>query len=759
MIVKYFLMWLTNRWTERKKVKELKDKNMVNTEKNTTDLFKIKLQAEIKSVVFSNASTGWTVARADVQGEKKPVSIVGAILQPKIGDNLALEGEWFNHPKYGKQFKFDAYNLVYPNTINGITGYLGSGLIKGIGPELAKRIVKTFGMDTFDVIEDNPNSLSKVQGIAKKRISVIGKAFRDQKEIRNVMVFLKDYGVSTGYAVKIYKKYGNDSIKLLKENPYRLSEDIWGVGFLTADKIAQQIGFTKEHPLRIKAGALYVMSQLEKNGHVYCPYDELVKKASDILEADTDVTKTAVTTLTQEGRLIIENNGNNSGIDPVYETMLYACECGIAVELRRLVTAHTDLLVGKKELPSVLTKVQKKIGIKPAPDQYDAIRAACESKVVVITGGPGTGKTTIIEAIADIYNEKKHEVVMCAPTGRAAKRMTEATGFRSSTIHRLLEYAPFGGFQRNKQNPLKGDLFVMDEASMVDTMLMYSFLKAIPDHANIVFVGDIYQLPSIGPGNVLKDIIESQRIPTVRLTHIFRQAKRSSIVMNAHKINNGKMPYLSAPAKGNDCWFIEQADPEAIQETIVKLMTETFKNQDSLKNCQVLTPMHKGPLGTEALNDLLQEKLNNKEVGVVQGFRKYKIGDKVMQIKNNYSKDVFNGDIGFIKNIDTVEQEVDVKFEDRLVNYELDELDELMLAYCSTIHKAQGSEYPAVIIPVVTQHYIMLARNLLYTGITRGKKLVVLIGSKKAVGIAVRNDRVLQRYTGLKERIAGVLID
>ena len=728
---------------------------MRNTENNTTDLFKMSLQAEIKRVVFSNVSTGWTVARADVQGEKQLSVIIGTILQPKIGDNLTLEGEWVNHPKYGKQFKFDAYTPVYPNTINGITGYLGSGLIKGIGAELAKRIVEMFGVNTFDVIENKPDLLSKVQGIAKKRISVISKGFKDQKEIRNVMVFLKDYGVSTGYAVKIYKKYGNDSIKLLKENPYRLSEDIWGVGFLTADKIAQQIGFSKEHPLRIKAGALYVMTQLEKNGHVYCPYDELVEKASEILEADMDITNDAITTLNKENRLIIENNGNHSGIDPVYETSLYVCECGIAAELRRLVTAPTNLPVGKTELPKVLTEVEEKIGIKLGPDQYNAIRAACESKVVVITGGPGTGKTTIIEAIADIYNAKNHKVVMCAPTGRAAKRMTEATGFRSSTIHRLLEYIPFGGFQRDKQNPLKGELFVMDEASMVDTMLMYSFLKAIPAHANLVFVGDIYQLPSIGPGNVLKDIIESQRIPTVRLTHIFRQAQRSNIVMNAHKINNGKMPYLSAPGKGDDCWFIEQEDTKAIQETIVKLMTETFKDQ----NCQVLTPMHKGSLGTQALNDLLQEKLNANEVGVVRGFRKYKIGDKVMQIKNNYSKDVFNGDIGFIAKIDTKEQEVDVKFEDRLVNYEMDELDELMLAYVCSIHKSQGSEFPIVIIPVVTQHYIMLARNLLYTGITRGKKLVVLIGSKKAVGIAVRNNRVLQRYTGLRERLVGGVVD
>ena len=730
---------------------------MKNIKGNSENLLRTSLQGEIKSITYSDTTSGWTVAQADVQGEKHLVNIVGAILQPNVGDILDLEGEWVNHPKYGRQFKFDAYVPIYPDTINGITGYLGSGLIKGIGTELAKRIVKMFGMNTFNVIENEPDLLSKVQGIAEKRISVISKGFKDQKEIRNVMVFLKNYGVSTGYAVKIYKKYGNDSIKLLKENPYRLSEDIWGVGFSSADKIAQQMGFSKEHPLRIKAGALYVMTQLEKNGHVYCPYDELIKKASEILGVDTNITKNAVTTLNKEDRLIIENNGNHSGIDPVYETSLYACECGIAAELRRLVTAPPNLPVGKTELPKVLTEVEERIGIKLAPDQHAAIRAACESKVVVITGGPGTGKTTIIEAIADIYTAENRKVVMCAPTGRAAKRMAEATGFRSSTIHRLLEYIPFGGFQRDKQNPLKGDLFVMDEASMVDTVLGYSFLKAIPAHANLVFVGDIYQLPSIGPGNVLKDIIESQKIPTVHLTHIFRQAQRSSIIVNAHKINNGKMPYLSAPEKGDDCWFIEQTDPKIIQEIIVKLMTETFKDRNPIEDCQVLTPMHKGSLGTEALNNLLQEKLNANKVGIVRGDRKYKIGDKVMQSKNNYKKDVFNGDIGFISKIDTKEQEVGVKFEDRLVDYELDELDELMLAYCTTIHKVQGSEYPIVIIPVVTQHYIMLARNLLYTGVTRGKKLVVLIGSKKAIDIAIKNNRVLQRYTGLKERLVGTV--
>ncbi|MBN2569976.1 MAG: ATP-dependent RecD-like DNA helicase [Deltaproteobacteria bacterium] len=726
---------------------------MGNVEKNSENLLRTSLQGEIKSITYSDTTTGWTAARADIEGEKQLVVIVGTILQPKVGDILDLEGEWVNHPKYGKQFKFDAYTPVYPNTINGITAYLGSGLIRGIGPELAKRIVKMFGKDTFEVIENKPDLLRKVSGIAEKRVDIISKAFKDQKEIRNVMVFLKGHGISTGYATKIYKRYGNDSIKLLTENPYRLCEDIFGIGFLTADKIAERMGFSADHPLRVKSGVLYVMSQLGKNGHVYCPFNELIEKADEFLGVSTSIVRDAVITLAREKHIVVERDESNSGTNPVYEKMLHVCECRTAERLRKLAAGSNGLRLNKVDLQKVIAEVEQEKRIKLAPEQRQAVQTACESKVMVITGSPGTGKTTIIESIAGIYNRKKCKVIMCAPTGRAAKRMTEATGFRSSTIHRLLEYTRGGIFQRDEHNPLEGDLFVVDEASMIDTILMYSLLRAIPLHATLVLVGDIYQLPSVGPGNVLKDIIESKIVPTVYLTNIFRQAKESSIIVNAHRINGGQMPVLEVPGSGKDFWFIEQTEPETIRETIIELMTETFKNRNPMENCQVLTPIHKGPLGTEALNDLLQEKLNPNEIGVVRGFRKYKMGDKVMQIKNNYDKDVFNGDIGFIAKIDTEEQEIHVKFEDKVVNYELDELDELMLSYVCTIHKVQGSEYPAVIIPMVTQHYIMLARNLLYTGVTRGEKLVVLIGSKKAVAMAVRNNRVLQRYTGLKERL------
>ncbi len=720
------------------------------------------LQGQIERITYTNDENGYTIAKLKVYGYRDLVTITGNLIVPNPGEIIKMKGEWINHPKYGEQFKIIHYKTMIPASVYGIEKYLGSGLIKGIGPVMAKRIVKRFSEKSLDVIEKDIEKLVEVDGIGKKRIGMIKKAWDEQKEIREVMIFLQTYGVSSGYAAKIFKQYGSQSIEVVKENPYRFATDIFGIGFITADDIAEKLGFSKDSELRAEAGILYVLNQLSDDGHVYYPCEPLIKKCQEILQIDRDVIGKAFEVIASDKRIIIEDlnqdineiSGNKKAI---YLTRYHLSENSIAAKLKTL--NSVPKFFRKIDTEKAVEWVQKRLSITLAEKQIQAVRCATENKVMVITGGPGTGKTTIINAILKIFSKLKINIMLAAPTGRAAKRMSEATGYEAKTIHRMLEYSiKKGGFQKNDENPLRCDLLIVDEASMVDTILMHYLLKAIPPKATFILVGDVNQLPSVGAGNVLKDIIESGAAPVIELNEIFRQAKESLIIVNAHKINNGEMPSLKPDRrKLSDFYFIEQENPEDVLKIILNLTTNRIPRRfgfDPVNDIQVITPMHKGIVGAGNLNVELQKSLNPSDEGVVRGNRNFKINDKVMQIKNNYDKEVFNGDIGRITNIDKENQELIISFDGRDVPYDFTDIDEIVLAYAVSIHKSQGSEYPAVIIPILTQHYILLQRNLIYTAITRGRKLVVIVGTRKALAIGVRNDKTKKRYTCLKYRLS-----
>jgi exodeoxyribonuclease V alpha subunit len=588
---------------------------------------------------------------------------------------------------------------------------------------------------------------------------MIQRAWDDQKEIREVMVFLQGHGVSPSYAAKIYKQYGQDSIRVVRENPYRLASDIFGVGFITADKIAETLGISKDSQIRAEAGVLYVLRQLSDEGHVFYPYEPLIEECKKVLDLEREIIVKAFGKIAADRKIVIEDL-NREGIrennKAVYLATLHLCEVGVAGTLKNLLQFPKTLRSFDRD--KAIAWVQGELKIELAENQKEAIREAIDKKVMVVTGGPGTGKTTIINSIIRIYKKLGQRVLLAAPTGRAAKRMSEATGEEAKTIHRLLEFSPReGGFKKDENNTLEADLIVIDETSMVDTMLMYHFLKAVPGEATLILVGDVDQLPSVGAGNVLKDIIDSGRIPTVRLNEIFRQAKESLIIMNAHRVNNGQMPALGDHGKHpQDFYFFEIEEPEKVAEKIIELCKDRIPKKFGFRpvdDVQVLTPMHRGVVGAANLNTELQKHLNPSTDELARGDKVLKVGDKVMQIRNNYDKEVFNGDIGRIGRIDREEQEIMVNYDGRAVAYEYSELDEIVLAYAVSVHKSQGSEYPVVVMPILTQHYMLLQRNLLYTGITRGKKLVVLVGTRKAVSIAIRNDKPRKRYTLLRERL------
>ena len=721
------------------------------------------LQGQIERITFTSEETGYTVAKIKVYGRRDLVTIIGNIINPTPGEIIKMKGEWGNHPKYGEQFKIVFCQTTTPASVYGIEKYLGSGLIKGIGPVMAKRIVKMFKEKTLEVIENEINKLVDVEGIGQKRIGMIRKAWEEQKEIRAVMIFLQAHGVSSGYAAKIFKQYGNEAIKIVQENPYRLTTDIFGIGFITADKIAEKLGFAKDSELRAAAGILYVLHELTDEGHVYYPYDPLIKKCKEMLDIDREIIVKAIGTVAVDKQIVIEDinqdlaefQENNKA---VYLAGYHIAEKNLAVRLKTLVNAPQA--IRKIDSEKAIQWVQEKLSITLADKQIEAVQRASENKVMIITGGPGTGKTTIINAILKIFSAVKANIMLAAPTGRAAKRMSETTGHESKTIHRLLEYnMRKGGFQKNEESPLDCDLLIVDEASMIDTLLMHHLLKAIPVTATFIMVGDVNQLPSVGAGNVLKDIIDSGILPVVQLNEIFRQAKESSIIVNAHKINEGIIPNLkSNQDKVDDFYFIEQEDPEKVLEMIINLVRERIPKRfgfNSVNDIQVLTPMHRGTVGAGNLNIELQKALNPGEEGVLRGGRLFKVNDKVMQIVNNYDKEVYNGDIGRIAAIDEEAKEVKVIMDDRDIVYDYSDLDELVHAYAVSVHKSQGSEYPAVVIPILTQHYVLLQRNLLYTGVTRGKKLVVIVGTKKAMAIAVKNNKTEKRYTLLKQRLIG----
>ena len=624
---------------------------------------------------------------------------------------------------------------------------------------MAKRIVKTFGEQTLDIIENEFDKLEQVTGIGKKRIKMIRKAWDDQREIRDVMLFLQGHGVSSGYATKIFKQYGNRSIQVVKENPYRLATDIFGIGFVTADHIATKLGFDKNSPLRSEAGILYVLHQLADEGNVYFPFEPLIDKCREIIGVESGIIVKAVDTIASERKIVMEKINETTDelkeTNRVYLTKFHVTETGIASRIKALIEAPKS--IRNFDSSKAVSWVQKRLSIDLAENQVQALKSVAGNKALVITGGPGTGKTTIINALLKIFSGLKVRVMLAAPTGRAAKRMSEATGYEAKTIHRLLEYSiRKGGFQKDDEHPLDCDLIIVDEASMIDTILMYHLLKAIPDKATFILVGDVNQLPSVGAGNVLRDIIASNIIPVVRLNEIFRQAKESQIIVNAHKINNGLLPAPDSPGQKDDFYFIEQEDPENVLRIILELVSVRVPREfglDPVDDIQVLSPMHKGTVGAGNLNLELQKRLNPGTEGITRGNRAFRTGDKVMQIKNNYDKEVFNGDIGRITRVDPELREVNISFDGRNVAYDFTDLDEIVLAYAVSVHKSQGSEYPAIIIPLLTQHYMLLQRNLIYTAVTRGKKLVIVVGTRKALAIGVKNDKTRKRYTFLEQRL------
>jgi exodeoxyribonuclease V alpha subunit len=672
-----------------------------------------------------------------------------------------MRGEWVNHPKFGEQFKVVESKTTVPATVYGIRKYLGSGLIKGLGPVMAGRIVKKFGEQTLDVIENEIQKLSRVNGIGKKRIGMIQKAWDEQKEIRDVMLFLQSHEISSGYATKIFKQYGNRSIAVVTDNPYRLATDIFGIGFVIADRIASKLGFPKDSPLRVEAGILYVLNQLSDEGHVFYPYEPLIKKSQEILGVGKDVVVKALGHIAVERKIIVEDinksieefKKNNKA---VYLAKFHLCETSISERLKTLLTSPKSIRHVASE--KAIDWVQTQLNITLAEKQIGAIQSALANKIMIITGGPGTGKTTIINAVLKIFSKLNVRTLLAAPTGRAAKRMSETTGHGAKTIHRLLEFSFIkGGFQKNQENPLNCDLLILDEASMIDTILMHHLLKAVPPFATVILVGDVNQLPSVGAGNVLNDIITSGAVPVVELNEIFRQAKASRIIVNAHKINNGIVPSFENHVPNNDFYFIRQEDPQKVLEIILELTKTRIPQRfgfDAVDDIQVLTPMHKGVVGAENLNMELQKTLNPVKDGIVRGNRSFRVNDKVMQIRNNYDKEVFNGDIGRITGIRPEEYQVTVTFDDRDVAYEFSDLDEIVLAYAVSVHKSQGSEYPAVVIPILTQHYILLQRNLIYTAITRGRDLVVMVGTRKALAIGINNNKAQKRFTYLRHRLS-----
>lgn len=719
----------------------------------------LEVQGQIEKITYFNEENNYTVAKMRVQGRGDLVTIVGTVFSVTPGEILRLKGRFRNHPRYGEQFMVASYESVLPATVKGIERYLGSGMIKGIGPVMAKRLVSTFSEETLSIIDHTPERLSEVAGIGEKRIEMIRKAWEDQKEIRDVMIFLQGHGISPAYAVKIYRQYGRDSIQVVRDNPYRLAMDVFGIGFVIADRIAERLGIPKDSRARIEAGILYVLQGLADDGHVYYPYGELTTKCSGILEIEEKDIPASLKNLAAQNKIVVEN-AQSLPDAPVYLSSFYVSEVGITDKMKEIISSPRQLKL--VDIGEIVSWAQADLGITLSGRQLAAVKASINSKIMVITGGPGTGKTTIINAIIRVCNKMGQKVLLAAPTGRAAKRITETTGREAKTIHRLLEYSPAGssgedGFKRNEANPLETDLVVVDEASMVDTLLMYHFLKALPAGATLVLVGDVDQLPSVGPGNVLRDIIDAGCFQVIRLNEIFRQSCRSMIIVNAHRINNGEMPLAAHGGETlRDFYFFNVEEPDKVLEKVIRLCREELPSRFGyrpLDDIQVLAPMHRGTVGVANLNAELQKALNPAGKELSRGGKLFRIGDKVMQIRNNYDKDVYNGDIGRIAGIDNEVQELKVNYDGRIISYDFSELDEIVLAYAISVHKSQGSEYPVVIMPVLTQHYMLLQRNLFYTGVTRGKKLVILIGTKKALAIAVRNSRPQERYTLLKKRL------
>ncbi len=714
------------------------------------------LEGVLERVTYVNEENAWSVVKLEVPGKRELVTVVGNLLGAQPGESLRLRGTWTVDRKYGEQFRADGYVTVKPATLVGIEKYLGSGLVRGIGKVMAKRLVEQFALSTLEVIEQQPERLREVDGIGPVRSARIAKAWTEQRRIKDVMVFLQSHGVSSTFAVKIFKRYQDRSIAVVKENPYRLAVDIFGIGFKSADRIAAQLGIAPTSPERAQAGVLHALGELSGEGHVFYPRPQLVEAAAALLEVPAAGVEEAVTALAEAGQVVVTATAGREET-AVYLASLHRAERGAAELVRGLLGRPVRPVAIDVERAIAWFEEQRTIAL--APEQREAIRRAVGSKVLVVTGGPGTGKTTLVNGIIRILERKGRRILLAAPTGRAAKRMAETTGREARTLHRLLEFDPKTmRFQRDRERPLDADLVIVDEASMIDAVLAYDLLKALPPPCQLLLVGDVDQLPSVGPGSVLQEVIRSGVVDVVRLEHIFRQAEASLIVVNAHRVNHGELPRLPPAGASADFFFVEKEEPEEVLEAVKQLVKERIPKRfgfDPVQEIQVLTPMHRGILGAANLNAELQALLNPRGPAVVHGTRLYRAGDKVMQIRNDYDLEVFNGDIGTLERVDEEERTVSALFDGRRVAYDRADLDELVLAYACSIHKSQGSEYPCVVLPVHTQHYVMLQRNLLYTGITRARRLVVLVGSRRALAVAVKNDRTSARHTQLAALLAG----
>ncbi|MCX7822289.1 MAG: ATP-dependent RecD-like DNA helicase [Syntrophobacterales bacterium] len=712
------------------------------------------LKGEIERVSFRNDENGYTVVRVIACEGRESIVAVGHFADVKPGEIIELFGRWMNHPYHGRQFYVESYRVLLPADSEGIRKYIASGVIKGIGPVIAERIVEKFGPETLDIMDREPDRLLEIEGIGKVRLERIKKAWVEQKEIRDLIQFLQSYGIPTGYASKIFKQYGKASMVILKEDPYRVAMEVSGIGFITADMIAKKIGIPEDSPLRVKGAIIYMLQKLAAEGHLCFPE----KRLFGIIEKEFGLARNILEIVANkllDERLLVRDYGSDS-TPFLYLPGLYICEEAASRKLLEISKRVRHLIIP----PGLVEKVEETLSFALDRDQRLALTTVLSSKVTIITGGPGTGKTTLVKAIIAAFELLGLRVLLASPTGRAAKRLEEATKRRASTIHRLLRLSPKsrssnGPSKESSFPPLKGDVIIIDEVSMIDLPLLHHLLKAVSPGMRIVFVGDIDQLPSIGPGMVLRDLIESNLFPVVRLSTIHRQAKDSQIVSNAHRVKEGKMPALISNGR-SDFYFIRRDSPEEIANLIVRLFCERIPKSfrlNPLEDIQVLTPMNKGILGTRNLNRLLQDALNPKGFQIERGGERFRVGDRVMQIQNNYEKDVYNGDLGIVRFIDIEYQEVTVDFYGKRVTYDFSELEELTLAYAISIHKSQGGEYQAVIIPVVTQHYVMLRRNLIYTAITRGKQLVVIIGTPKALAMAVKNSSMEERFSLFKERL------
>ncbi len=718
------------------------------------------VEGTLERVTFHNEENGYTVARLEVAGRGHTATIVGNMHGLSVGASLRLWGQWLTHAQYGKQFVVQRYEERLPATVEGIRRYLGSGLIRGVGPVTADRIVDHFGLDTLTVIDQDAGRVVEVPGVGPKRAAEIARAWAEQRQIKEIMVFLQGHGVTTSLAVKIFKKYGNDSVAVVQSDPYRLARDVHGAGFLTADKIARQMGVAMDSPQRVEAGLLYTLNQLADDGHVFAPRPELVAAAAALLALPAEAVEPGIDRLAVAEAVQVAPVTEAAGpVDAIYLPPFYFAEVGVANRLRKMLDSPVTRLGAFRRVvwPEALAELDRRQPYPLAERQREAVVAALTHKVAVLTGGPGTGKTTTLRSVLQLVHSKGGSVALAAPTGRAAKRLAEATGVEARTLHRLLEFKPPQGFLRDRENPLDVDLVVVDEVSMLDLVLMNALTRAMGTDSHLLLVGDVDQLPSVGAGNVLRDLIASGVVPTVRLEQIFRQAAGSYIIANAHRINRGELPLFEKDA--GDFFLFAVDEAEAAAERLVEVVATRIPARfglDPVEDVQVLSPMHRGPAGVAALNERLQAALNPPAPGKVEarlGGRLFRVGDKVMQVRNNYDKDIFNGDLGRIAAIDAEDQVVHVAFDSGRVALEYPDMDEVVHAFAISTHKSQGGEYPAVVLALLPGHYMLLQRNLLYTAVTRARRLCVIVGSRRAIAMAVKNDKIAARHSALAERL------